>query len=251
MEYYKQERRLQEKKHFQKEESPMKIIGAVGGLIGAGVTYFGARNRARESQAMLDDARGRMDSAMDVYASTDISNPFEGMKNEFAGMENQFAGMKNQFAGLENTMEDLTVNQQQAQFQAQQNQQQQANIMSNLAGAAGGSGIAALAQTLAQQGQIATQRASASIAQQEAMNARLAAQQAARNQELEAKGVQIQQDKEMAKQGTLLGMEQSRVAAYMQQGQQADKAKFDAITGTVGNLVDLGVAYSGYEASKN
>ena len=201
-------------------------VSAITGVVGA----ISAGKQKRAAERREKKARERMKRLENIYANLDTSNPFENLENKF---------------------EDLTVNQQQAQFQAQQNQQQQANIMSNLAGAAGGSGIAALAQTLAQQGQIATQRASASIAQQEAMNARLAAQQAARNQELEAKGVQIQQDKEMAKQGTLLGMEQSRVAAYMQQGQQADKAKFDAITGTVGNLVDLGVAYSGYEASKN
>ena len=195
-------------------------VSAITGVVGA----ISAGKQKREAERKERNARERMKRLENIYANLDTSNPFENLENKF---------------------EDLTVNQQQAQFQAQQNQQQQANIMSNLAGAAGGSGIAALAQTLAQQGQIATQRASASIAQQEAMNARLAAQQAARNQELEAKGVQIQQDKEMAKQGTLLGMEQSRTAAYMQQGQAADTAKFNAITGTIGNIVDLGVAYAG------
>ena len=214
------------------KESPNKLAPAVlagAAAVSAITGVFGAISAGRQKRAAERrerKARERMKRLENIYANLDTSNPFENLENKF---------------------EDLTVNQQQAQFQAQQNQQQQANIMSNLAGAAGGSGIAALAQTLAQQGQIATQRASASIGQQEAMNQRLAAQQAARNQELEAKGVQIQQDKEMAKQGTLLGMEQSRVAAYMQQGQQAQQQKFNAITGTIGNLVDLGVAYAGTE----
>tara|TARA_R100000773_G_C4169561_1_gene83833 strand:+ start:35 stop:697 length:663 start_codon:yes stop_codon:yes gene_type:complete len=214
------------------KESPNKFVPAVlagAAAVSAITGVFGAISAGKQKRAAERrerKARERMKRLENIYANLDTSNPFENLENKF---------------------EDLTVNQQQAQFQAQQNQQQQANIMSNLAGAAGGSGIAALAQTLAQQGQIATQRASASIGQQEAMNQRLAAQQAARNQELEAKGVQIQQDKEMAKQGTLLGMEQSRVAAYMQQGQQAQQQKFNAITGTVSNLVDLGVAYAGTE----
>tara|TARA_R100001129_G_C5308815_1_gene244588 strand:- start:671 stop:1720 length:1050 start_codon:yes stop_codon:yes gene_type:complete len=285
MEYYKQERRLQEKKHFQKEESPMKIIGAVGGLIGAGVTYFGARNRARESQAMLDDARGRMDSAMDVYASTDISNPFEGMKNEFAGMENQFAGMKNQFAGLENTMEDLTVNQQQAQFEAQQFQASQANIMDQMAQTAGGSGIAATVQALAQQGQLQAQQSAASIGAQESQNQAMAAQQASQLQQLQAQGAadvdlqqrqgaaavdmasrkgaadvarltaqgeQVAQQRELDRASTMLGMAQSEVAAYQQQTAQAQAQQTEALGGLIGGVGNLaGSLFSDRRLKKN
>ena len=55
--------------------------------------------------------------------------------------------IKNPYEGMENVYEDLTVNQQQAQFEAQQGMQQRANIMQGLRGAAGASGIAGLAQT--------------------------------------------------------------------------------------------------------
>ena len=51
----------------------------------------------------------------------------------------------------------------------------QANIMSDLSGAAGGSGIAALAQSMANQGSLQAQKASASIGAQEAANTKLAA----------------------------------------------------------------------------
>ena len=64
---------------------------------------------------------------------------------------------------MQNTYEDLTVNQQQAQFTAQQQAQGFANTMEGLRGAAGGSGIAALAQSLAGQQSLAAQQASASI----------------------------------------------------------------------------------------
>ena len=105
-----------------------------------------------------------------IYSNLDTSNPY---------------------LNLENTMEALTVNQQQAQFEAQQFQQSQANIMANLQGAAGGSGVAALAQTLANQGQIAAQQSAASIGAQEAANQQLMAQGAAdvlAREQMRAKG---------------------------------------------------------------
>ena len=69
-------------------------------------------------------------------------------------------------ANMENTYEDLTVNTQQADFQAQQQQQALSNTMSSMQGAAGGSGIAALAQAMAGQQSQNLQQASASIGQQ-------------------------------------------------------------------------------------
>ena len=213
-----------------KNESPNKFVDvlALGGLslLSGGLGFFGARKKQREAERKEEKAREEMNRLKNVYSNLDTSNPF---------------------ANLENTMEDLTVNQQAADFQRRQFQQSQANILSGLRGAAGGSGVAALAQSLAQQGQIASERTAASIGQQEAMNQRLAAQAEARNQELFGKGRMISQEREMQKQATLLGMSQSETAAYMQQGQQAEQAKFDALTGTVGNLVNLGVSYFGGE----
>jgi hypothetical protein len=98
-------------------------------------------------------------------------NVYEGkMDNAFEGQKNAYDGMKNNMEGMENAFEDLTVNTQQAEFEAQQNQQMQANIMSQMSGAAGGSGIAALAQSMANQGALQAQKASASIGAQEASN---------------------------------------------------------------------------------
>ena len=83
---------------------------------------------------------------------------------------------------MENVYEDLTVNQQQAQFEAQQGAQQRANIMQSMRGAAGGSGIASLAQAMANQGQLATQRAGASIGMQESRIQQIRAGEAGRLQ---------------------------------------------------------------------
>ena len=113
-----------------------------------------------------------------------IENPFDDIKTDYA---NQFENITNPYANIEldtqNVFEDLTVNRQAAEFAKQQSLQSQANIMQNLQGAAGGSGIAGLAQAMANQGALQAQQASASIGQQEAANQRLAAQGAERIQQ--------------------------------------------------------------------
>ena len=44
---------------------------------------------------------------------------------------------------------------------------------------------------------------------------------------------------EFDKQGTMLGMSQMETAAYMQQGQDAQRAKWDSITSGVGGALDM------------
>ena len=127
---------------------------------------------------------------------------------------------KNPYADMENVYEDLTVNTQQAEFQAQQGAQQRANIMQGMQGAAGGSGIAALAQSMANQGQLQTQQISASIGQQEAANQRARAQGADRAQQLERGGEASVQQAESGRISTLLGMDYGALAAGNQAVQQ-------------------------------
>ena len=98
----------------------------------------------------------------------------EEQKEIYRNME-----FKNPYTDIENPYEDLTVNQQQARFQSQQGAQQRANILGQLRGAAGGAGIAGLAQTLANQGALQAQRISATIGAQEARNKQLRAKGAA------------------------------------------------------------------------
>ena len=130
--------------------------------------FFAGRGNKRR----LREAQDVYKQEMQAYKDMTFENPYS--KNVYADMNNKF--------------EDLTVNQQQAQFQAQQGQQQQMDIMQSLQGAAGGSGIAALAQTMANQGQLQTQQISASIGQQEATNQRMATQEASRLQTMDRQG---------------------------------------------------------------
>jgi hypothetical protein len=197
------------------------------GAINIGMGIWGA-SRAdaarREAEEKEREARDEMNRLKAVYANLDTSNPYLNM---------------------ENTMEDLTINQKQAQFQRQQFQQSQANILDSMRGAAGGSGIASLAQSLAQQGQIAAQQSAASIGQQEAANQRAERGEASRIQNLERQGDIMSRNMERQKVTTLLGMSQQETAAALQQGQQAEQAKWDAISGTVGNLTGLITGFGG------
>ena len=125
----------------------------------------------------------KVDTAFGEFGAIDTET------NLWSGAEN-LMDIGDNFAGMENTMEDLTVNQQQAQFQSQQGNQQRANILQGLKSSAGGSGVAGLAQAMANQGQIQNQQISASIGQQESSNQMAKAQQAASIQQQKAQGAQ-------------------------------------------------------------
>jgi len=162
--------------------------------------------------------------------------------------KNPFA--ENVFGDLENTFEDLTVNQQAAQFQAQQTQQSQANILNTLQ--AGGGFNAGNIQALANQGAIAAQRASANIGQQEAENRRLSAQGASRIQTQQAEG-RLQQQRgaamvqgmEFDRKATELGMSMQMVG-NAQDAIAANKAMWgNIISGVTSAFVGAGMGNMG------
>tara|TARA_R110001583_G_scaffold111675_4_gene260952 strand:- start:1878 stop:2492 length:615 start_codon:yes stop_codon:yes gene_type:complete len=115
------------------------------------------------------------------------TNQTQEMKEWQAKQTEVLAQQKQQYKEFEftNPFEDLTVNQESARFQMEQGAQQRANIMAGLQGAAGSSGIAGLAQSLAGQGAMQARQVSADIGQQEAQNAQLAAQGSAAVQQAE------------------------------------------------------------------
>ena len=166
--------------------TPSMQAGLIGGIGGIAQGLIGRAKRRREQRAAAAEYRARRAE----YESLDTSNLAADIQNPFA----------------ENVFEDLTVNQQAARFQEQQSAAARQNIMENLAGAAGGSGIASLAQSLANQATTAAQQASASIAQQEQ-----------RNQVLAAKGeLQVQKGDAMVQQMQLAGAERARMLEKQQ-----------------------------------
>ena len=220
----------------EKKGSPFKIapvlalggkiaLAGMGAKIGMGL-WAGAKARKAEREARAQEIKSRreMNRLRNVYANLDTSNPFMNM---------------------ENPMEDLTVNQQQFEMQRQMTQQSQATTLDSLRGAAGGSGIAALAQSMAQQGQMASQRAAAQIGQQEAANQKAAAAQATAIQKMERQGEIRSRNWERDKQGTLLGMAQEETAAYAKQAQEAQQQKFEAIAGGFGDAINMGFSAFG------
>jgi len=157
-----------------------------------------------EAKAMLAEQRGRLDEQKQRYREFEITNPFEGMENPF---------------------EDLTVSQEAARFQAEQGAQQRANIMAGLQGAAGASGIAGLAQTLAGQGAMQARQISTDIAQQEARNQQMAAQGAQQVDMMGRQGAAAVQQAQFGREATMYASELgemagTRSALGMAQGNQ-------------------------------
>jgi len=193
--------------------------GKVGIIEGAMGVAQGLIGRQKRKQAQID-ANNNYETRMEDYQALDTSNLAAGFENTFS----------------ENVYEDITVNTQQADFMAQQQAQNQANIMQGLQGAAGGSGIAGLAQALANQSTMANQKASALIGAQEQKNqllvgkGELAMQKGEMiAQQTRLKGETAARQLESDKTATLLGMSQMEKAA-------ADKAMADANSALYGGI---------------
>tara|TARA_X000001382_G_scaffold125243_1_gene110544 strand:- start:5 stop:895 length:891 start_codon:yes stop_codon:yes gene_type:complete len=177
------------KKSKRKQTAAMNEMNA---MIQDQVDMFGDRQQQAQEQA----DRTRAD-----FEAFEFTNPFAGAENVYAGAQNvyadaqnMYAGLENKYEGMENRFEDMTVDMRAADFQAQQGQQQRANILQSLRGAAGTSGVAGLAQAMANQGSIQSQQIAAGIGQQERQNQMLAAQEGSRIDQLQrGAGMQLQQ----------------------------------------------------------
>ena len=145
-----------------KKASPGKFFNAL----------FGGGARRREARAAEEDLGQKMAD----WENTKMRNPY--------------AGVKNPYETIENVYEDQTVNLKQAEFQREQSQQSMANIMTQMQGAAGGSGVAGLAQVLANQGVKQAQQASVSIGAQEQANQQRMTAESGRLQQLKVEGEQ-------------------------------------------------------------
>ena len=152
----------------------------------------------------------------------------------------------NPYANMENVYEDLTVNTQAADFAAQQQAQGQANIMDQMSGAAGGSGIAALAQAMAGQQSINAQRASVDIGQQERQNLMAERSAAGQLQQIERKGEMMSREMENQKVNTLLGMSQGRLGAAKLAREQAKQAIMSGVGQLAGGVQNVAMQDMGF-----
>lgn len=189
------------------------VGGAIKGIAGIAGGLIGGRARRREQAA----AQRELDAAKSNFAAIDTSNPYKNVTNTF---------------------EDLTVNTQAADFAAQQNQQNLANIMGGLAGSAGGGGVAALAQSLANQQQQATQQAAASIGAQEAQNQQLAAQGEQQAQMQRAQGEALSREMQFRKGEKQIDMAET----HLNEAKAARAAAKASLMGGIGSLAGGAVA---------
>ena len=191
-----------------KKVSPARFIGTALGIAGGVMNLVGGDKAGKAARYEQGLARKQMQRQKKAYGALDTSNLAANVTNAYSGIQTNF----------QNTMEDLTVNQQQAQFEAEQGAQNRANIMQGMQGAAGGSGIASLAQAMANQGQNAARQASASIGQQESRNQMLAAQGAGQEQMAEAAAqMQVATGEQQAESTRLAGAGAARGLEYQKQ----------------------------------
>ena len=201
------------------KNSPLNLIG---GLIQAAGAYdWGGKRAAKTAESQAE---------------------YDAMKKQFMGLDtsNLYGDVSNPYANMQNTMEDLTVNQQQAQFEAQQGAQSRANIMGSMRGAAGGSGVAGLATAMSNQQLQQTQRTSASIGQQERQNVMARQQQAGQIQTMERQGdwkadmtrrsgAEQSRALEKDKINTLFGMSMNRLTTSKEAVQAGKEAMYSGI----------------------
>jgi hypothetical protein len=199
------------------KKSPIKLLTggmmaqAAGGLMGIAGGIIGGGQRRREQKA----AQAEMNRNKARFENLDTSNLA---------------------ANLDNAYEDLSVNTQAADFARDQSQQNMANTMNSMGGAAGGSGIAAMAQALAGAGNQQAQQAAVSIGEQEQSNQMKAAGGRMSIQNAEMAGAQASRQAEQNKTETLLGMSQQRLGA----ANAARDAATQSIMGGVGSIVGAG-----------
>lgn len=201
---------------------PAPLIFAISGLtqLGLGAANLAEANKQRKA------AQSEYERSMQKYRMQDTSNLY---------------------SNIENPYEDLTVNQQAAQFQAREQQRGMADMMSRFQETSTGGDISAFAQVLANQQAQSLQRASASIAQQEAANQRMAAQGAMQVETMERKGAAQAREFESGIIGTELGMSMQQLAATNQARQQA----IGNIAGGVGTLTGAAVGGEFNDALQN
>jgi hypothetical protein len=194
-------------------------VAAVGAVVVGGVAAYNSAKNASKANALAEanmiqqqgveasklatqrEELRKMEKQKDIYRSMEFTNPYQ-----------------------ENIMEDLTINQAQADFEKGMFQQQQANVMQGLQGAAGGSGIGALAQSLAGAGAQQAQRASISIGQQERQNM----MQRLQGEQMRQQGEALIEEKEMSRQSTLLGMQMGQLSGANRAAEQAQQNMMQA-----------------------
>lgn len=195
--------------------------------------FGGGSNEPTDAEKEEVKAKQEFESQLQAYKDTDIVNPYANVSNTFRDIQST--------AGL------LSVNTQQAEFEQQQATANQAQMLNQLRGAAGSSGVASLAQAMANQQALNTQRIAASIGAQESSISQQRAQMdmAAQTQRAQgamqaqiarAQGAAQQQQLQMGQQESLLNIAAEQYGAASQ-GVAAEEAQQAAMGGSMGSVI--------------
>jgi len=191
----------------------------VAAVVGAGVgvaKLWGASKRKKEAKEAQKKAKKEMDAKKAQYDALDTSNLNKNMENK---------------------MEDLTINQKGAQLTAQKAEQSRANILDSMKGAAGGSGVAALAQQMANQGQLSAQQAGKEIGDQEAANQAKAAAEASKIQDAKIAGAEKSRSLQYKKTGNQLAAASGEYAAAGAAKDQASRDQMSAVGSIASSVI--------------
>ena len=90
--------------------SPAKFLGAITGIAGGVQNIVAGNKAARAARGQQRTAQAELNKQRQAFQGLDTSNLAANVTNPYANIQTNY----------ENVYEDLTVNQQQAQFQAQQ-----------------------------------------------------------------------------------------------------------------------------------
>jgi len=173
---------------------------ALMGMSNASKMRKQSARQAAQALKERQEQQARLDKEIANYRDMKFTNPYEGMENAF---------------------EDLRVSTGAADFQAEQGAQQRADILGQLRGAAGTSGIASLAQSLANQGQLQARNISAGLQQQELANEMARAKGASAIDLQERAGEAMVQQAETSRQSTILGAQYGQAAGANKNYQQS------------------------------
>ena len=149
----------------------------------------------------------------------------------------QFENMdtSNLYMDKENVFEDATVSTQAADFAKAQALQSQSNTMDQFSQAAGGSGIAALAQAMAGSSNQQAQASSGDLKKQEITNERNTMAEAGRIQDQQIEGEYTKRDHELGKIDTLMQL----TGQELQAAQAAKSASDQMLIGGVGDALGM------------
>ena len=177
----------------------------IGTIIGGFLQYQAARKqRAFQRQAHQDQMRIAREN---IQLQKEQREQLELQKARYEAME-----FVNPFADTENFFEDLTVNNEAFEQQKRTLEQQSANVLQQLQAASGASGVSSLAQTLANNLQLQSNKMAVAKAEQMRQNQILSAQGAQKADMLRRQGEASVQQAEMSRQATLLGIDYGQLA---------------------------------------